>query len=227
MNDSPATSVSQPSASQTINAPEIRAVLFDYGQVLSLGPNAAAWERLRQTVGGTPEIFHKAYWEPRHDYDRGTLDGTAFWHHVARSVGHPGLSDSDLETLYKTDIDLWTDLNEPMVSWARELHRRGVRTGILSNIGDRMETGIRQSFDWIEAFHHCTWSHRLNLAKPDLAIYRHAAKGLETAPEHILFIDDREDNIDAARAAGMIAIRYTTHEAFLTEMLRLGLDELL
>ena len=206
---------------------DIRAVLFDYGQVLSRGPNVAAWERMRQTVGGSPELFHTAYWSPRHDYDRGTLSGTEFWHHVAHIVGHPGLSDSDLETLYTADIALWTDLNEAMVAWARSLHRRGVRTGILSNIGDRMEIGIRQSFEWIAAFHHCTWSHRLKMAKPELAIYRHAADGLEIAPVHILFIDDREENIDAARAVGMTAIRYTTHEAFLDEMHSLRLDHLL
>ena len=224
MNDA---SLSPSSLSQASDTAAIHAVLFDYGQVLSQGPNAAAWERMRHTVGGSPELFHSAYWDPRHDYDRGTLSGTEFWRHVARTVGHPGLSDFDLETLYKADIDLWTDLNEPMVAWARSLHRRGVRTGILSNIGDRMETGIRKSFDWIGAFHHCTWSHQLKMAKPELAIYRHAAEGLETAPEHILFIDDREENIEAARAVGMVAIRYISHEAFLEEMHRLGLTQLL
>ncbi len=224
MNDA---TISQAPSSPLSEPVEIRAVCFDYGQVLSQGPNAAAWERMRRTVGGSPELFHKAYWDPRHDYDRGTLSGTEFWHHVARTVGHSGLSDSELETLYQSDIDLWTDLNEPMVAWARSLHQRGMRTGILSNIGDRMESGIRQSFDWIGGFHHCTWSHRLKMAKPELAIYRHAAEGLETPAKHILFIDDREENIDAARAVGMTALRYSTHEMFLSEMHRLGLDQLL
>ena len=211
----------------TSDTPHIEAVLFDYGQVLSQGPNAAAWERLRQTVGGTPEAFHDAYWKPRHDYDRGTLNGTSYWHNVADSVGHPGLSDGELESLYQGDVDLWTDLNEPMVAWAKTLHRRGIRTGILSNIGDRMETGIRKNFDWIGDFHHCTWSHRLTLAKPEPEIYRHAAEGLETAPGNILFIDDKQENIDGARAAGMLAIRYTTHPALLEDMQRAGLGWLL
>ncbi len=218
---------SQPTAVPQVDPLRIEAVLFDYGQVLSLGPNPAAWERMRHIVGGSPEQFHQAYWAPRHDYDRGTLDGTAFWHTVARTNGHPGLSEPELEALYQADVELWTDLNEPMVAWVHQLHRRGIRTGILSNIGDRMETGIRQSFDWIGGFHHCTWSHRIKLAKPELAIYRHAAAGLETAPEHILFLDDREDNVTAARAAGMTSIRYITHPVFLRDMQHLGLASLL
>ena len=227
MSETPTLSTSQLDPAITPVAPRIEAVLFDYGQVLSQGPNAAAWERLRHRVGGTPEAFRDAYWKPRHGYDRGDLNGTNYWHTVAASVGHPGLSDIELDALYQDDVALWTDLNEPMVAWAKSLHQRGIRTGILSNIGDRMETGIRKSFDWIGAFHHCTWSHRLTLAKPELEIYRHAAEGLETAPGRILFIDDREENINAARAVGMLAIRYTTHIAFLAEMRHEGLEWLL
>ena len=205
----------------------IDAILFDYGQVLSKGPNPAAWEQMCTILRATPEIFQDAYWAPRHEYDRGTLSGTAYWQAVARSVGHPELTEAELTALYAADVALWTDLNDPMVAWARELHRRGVRTGILSNIGDRMEAGIRESFDWIGSFNHCTWSHRLRLAKPELAIYLHAAEGLKADPSRILFIDDREDNIAGAQRAGMIAIRYTDHDSFVAAMEQMGLSELL
>ena len=57
---------------------------------------------------------------------------------------------------------------------------------------------------WLSNFAHHTFSHRLGIAKPEAAIYAHAAQGLATAPEHVLFIDDREDNIQAARQAGLI-----------------------
>lgn len=205
----------------------IEAVLFDYGQVLSKGPNPEAWERMRTIVHASPSDFHDAYWKPRHDYDRGTLNGTAYWQEVARNSGQTSLTDTQLHALYAADVALWTDLNEPMVTWAKHLHRRGVRTGILSNIGDRMETGICESFDWIGDFHHCTWSHRLNLAKPEMAIYRHAAEGLQTDPGRILFIDDREENIAAAQTAGMAAIHYTNHHNFIQTMKRMGLETLL
>lgn len=213
-----------------LNSPatsNITAVLFDYGQVLSKGPNPEAWDRMRTIVQASPSVFQNAYWKPRHDYDRGTLNGVTYWQEVARSVGRFKLEEDELDALYAADVRLWTDLNEPMVEWAQELHRRGVRTGILSNIGDRMEMGIRNSFDWIDAFHHCTWSHRLNLAKPEIAIYYHAAKGLETDLARILFIDDREENVAGARAAGMAAIHYTDYDTFVLTMKQMGLAALL
>ncbi|HEY4211650.1 MAG TPA: hypothetical protein VGM84_09240, partial [Steroidobacteraceae bacterium] len=46
-------------------------------------------------------------------------------------------------------------------------------------------------------------------------------------PDHILFIDDREDNIAAAAALGFQTIHYTTHAAFEHEMRTRGLSHLL
>ncbi len=206
---------------------EIGAVLFDYGQVLSQGPNAAAWERMRSVAGGDEAGFHAAYWRYRHAYDRGDLSGTAYWRAVARDVGHAGPSEGEMEALYLADVDLWADLNGPMVAWAGRLQDKGVRTGILSNIGDRMEMGIRERFDWIGRFDHCVWSHAHNLAKPEAAIYQKAAEGLGVEAGRVLFVDDRVENVDGARAAGMRAVRYETQEQFEREMREAGLGELL
>ena len=189
-------------------AAPIEAVLFDYGQVLSQGPNAAAWNRFLAILDISHDRLHTAYWEPRHAYDRGDLDGLTYWQRVAELAGRPALFDIELDQLYAADVDLWTDLNAPMLAWAELLQDRGIRTGILSNIGDRMETGIRARFAWIGRFDHCTWSHRVNLAKPEAAIYEHAAAGLGVPTDQILFIDDRLDNIAAARAVGMQVIEY-------------------
>jgi putative hydrolase of the HAD superfamily len=48
----------------------------------------------------------------------------------------------------------------------------------------------------------------VGLRKPDLAIYRRALDILGRPPERILFIDDREENVASARAAGMMTIRF-------------------
>jgi putative hydrolase of the HAD superfamily len=114
-----------------------------------------------------------------------------------------------------------------MITWAALLQRAGYKTGILSNIGDAMEAGILARFDWLQSFHHHTFSHRLGIAKPDLAIYRYAAQGLGEDPSHILFIDDREDNVQAARKAGMVAVQYSSHAEFVAAMHAAGLQNLL
>jgi putative hydrolase of the HAD superfamily len=71
---------------------------------------------------------------------------------------------------------------------------------------------------WLERFDHRVFSHALKMAKPEAAIYRAAADGLSVAPERILFVDDRADNCEGGRAAGMHVIQYGEHHAFVREM---------
>jgi putative hydrolase of the HAD superfamily len=204
----------------------IWAVLFDYGMVLSGPPDAVARARMERLLDVPAQRLDAAYWEFRDAYDRGALSGEAYWREVARCVQRP-LSEYQLAELIRADTALWTQPNEPMIAWAAALQRAGVKTGILSNLGDAMEAGIRGRFPWLEAFAHHTFSHHLGIAKPDAAIYRHAAEGLGVPAGEILFVDDREENIRAAREAGMVAVQYLGHEGFVAEMERLGLGELL
>jgi putative hydrolase of the HAD superfamily len=61
----------------------------------------------------------------------------------------------------------------------------------------------------------------LGLRKPDLAIYRRALDILGRPAGRILFIDDRQENADAAAATGMKTIRFQGATALRAELGRL------
>jgi putative hydrolase of the HAD superfamily len=206
----------------------IDAVLFDYGQVLSGPPDPAAWAQMRAISGLDEEALHASYWAFRHDYDRGALTGPAYWRAAANHAGI-AFDAAQIQALIDADADLWTQLNLPMVDWATRLQTAGIRTGILSNIGDSIAESIQARLPWLARFDHCTWSHELRMAKPETAIYLATAKSLDTAPANILFIDDRDENIAAAHAAGFQAIHYlySDHAAFEREMRERGFGALL
>lgn len=204
----------------------VKAVLFDYGLVLSGPPDPAAWNRLKRLLNAGETMFHDAYWSHRDAYDRGSLTAEAYWRQVAADLGRT-LDEATIHQLIDADTDVWTQPNQPMIDWAATLQHAGMKTGILSNIGDAMEREVLARCPWLADFTHYTFSHRLKMAKPEPAIYRHAAEGLQVAAANILFIDDREENIAAACAAGMQAVRYTTHDAFLRAMKDRGYESLL
>jgi putative hydrolase of the HAD superfamily len=201
---------------------QVKAVLFDFGMVLSGPPNVAAWDGMKLQLARDEPSFHASYWQFRDDYDRGTLSGTEYWNAVAGR----DLQETELVELKRLDTDLWTDMNEPMVAWAERLQKAGVKTGILSNIGDAMEDGVRGKLAWVAEFTHAVWSHQLKMRKPEPEIYAVAVEGLGVPAEQILFIDDREENIRGAEAAGMQGIVYQDHAAFLAEMERRGFRDL-
>lgn len=202
---------------------KISAVLFDYGQVLSAPPAAEAWEQLKALFNAEEDVFHPAYWTHRHEYDRGTLNAVQYWNAVAEVMGKQ-VTEAQIGPLNEADVALWTQPNQEMIDWAAALQGAGVKTGILSNIGDAMEEGVLRHCPWLYRFHHHTFSHRLLIAKPEVAIYLVAASGLGVPTSEVLFIDDREDNIDAARTVGMTAIQYLSHPHFVDEMKTRGLE---
>jgi HAD superfamily hydrolase (TIGR01509 family) len=63
-------------------------------------------------------------------------------------------------------------------------------------------------------------SHKTGLRKPDLRAYAYASETLGVAPQDCLFVDDRDENIEAARAVGMDAIRFINTEALRQELSR-------
>jgi putative hydrolase of the HAD superfamily len=55
-------------------------------------------------------------------------------------------------------------------------------------------------------------SARVGVAKPDRRIYEIAAEEAGAAPERCLFVDDRLQNVEAARALGMTGVHYRTFD---------------
>ena len=62
----------------------------------------------------------------------------------------------------------------------------------------------------------------LGLRKPEPAIYRRTLDILGKPPERVLFIDDRAENTEAARAAKMQAIQFKGAEPLRAELANLG-----
>jgi putative hydrolase of the HAD superfamily len=62
----------------------------------------------------------------------------------------------------------------------------------------------------------------MGLRKPSPAIYRRAIDILGGAPERILFIDDRQENVEGGLAAGMKAIRFTGESDLRGQLADLG-----
>ena len=93
----------------------IRAVIFDYGMVISNPADPVAHERMIAVSGLSREELERHYWKNRHNYDLG-MKGREFWEEVARGAGTVFTSEQ-IENLIESDILMWTSLNEEMLGW--------------------------------------------------------------------------------------------------------------
>ena len=201
----------------------LRAVIFDYGMVLTGLPDAEAHDAMVRITGLSGDEFEKFYWADRHAYDEGKLSGVTFWQKVARDAGL-SLTPADIEELNRQDARMWTTQNPAMLAWQRSLKAAGIRTAILSNMGDSVLERIEREFRWIDDFDVLVWSFQLRMAKPDPAIYHHALEQLGTKPDETLFIDDKLINVEAAQALGLKAVEFTTVERLRNNLVRAGFD---
>ena len=201
----------------------LRTVVFDYGMVLSLPPNPLAQAELRRITGLSQEGLERYYWTDRHAYDRGELTGIGFWQKL---VSDAGLSHSaeEIAQLNHWDARMWTSANPTMLRWHRQLKQYGLQTAILSNMGDSVLESIVESFSWIEHFDVLIWSYQHNLAKPEPAIYELLLERLGTAPEETLFLDDKLENIEAARHLGIRGLQFSTVEQLREDLISSGFD---
>ncbi len=201
----------------------LRAVIFDYGMVLTGQPNAEAHDAMVRITGLNAERFETLYWADRHAYDEGRLSGVTFWEKFARESGL-ALTAGDLAELNRLDARMWTTENPAMVKWQQQLKARGLRTAILSNMGDSVLESVLGAFAWIGDFDVLVWSFQLGMAKPDPAIYLYTLERLGALPEETLFVDDRRVNVETGRGLGLKAIEFTTVEHLRQELVAMELD---
>lgn len=201
----------------------LRAVVFDYGMVLTGQPDAKAYSELLRITGLTSEQLEGFYWADRHAYDEGELTGLELWQKIVSDAGL-NLDASAIAELNLWDARMWTTQNDAMLAWQLQLKDRGILTAILSNIGDSVLANMKREFTWLSRFDVLVWSYQLHMAKPDPAIYRYVLSQLGTRPEETLFIDDRQVNIDAADAMGMKGVLFTTVKQLRTDLIEQGLD---
>ena len=62
------------------------------------------------------------------------------------------------------------------------------------------------------------FSNRLHLVKPDLNIYNFCLQQLKVLPPEALFVDDKEENVEAAQKLGMKAILFSDYDSLVEDL---------
>ncbi|MDP8990388.1 MAG: HAD family phosphatase [Acidobacteriota bacterium] len=201
---------------------KLRAVIFDYGNVICRPPAPRQLSDAAELCGLSVENFVQAFWHKRREYDRGS-DAWAYWRDIAETSGRV-FDEALIAEMMRREVDFWGRFDWRVLNWARDLRAAGLRTGILSNLPRTLGEKLRSEAGFLDHFDQVTFSYELGVIKPEAAIYRHAIEGLGVEPAEALFLDDRPENVEGARAAGIHAEIFSSWEDFLErDCLRYGL----
>lgn len=198
----------------------IRAVVFDIGGVLEVSPEGV------EPSGAFPQLI--ARWEQRLGRQPGELaEQIAAMDARLRDQGKDGALGTITEEEWWADFRLATRMDQPqldafmrdfwdvymgtlnaeLAGYFRNLRPR-YKTALLSNsfVGARREEQQRFHFDEMSDL--IIYSHEVGLAKPDRRIFELTCERLGVRPEEVVFLDDWEPGVLAARELGIHAIVY-------------------
>ncbi|MFD2417848.1 HAD family hydrolase [Amycolatopsis pigmentata] len=175
-------------------------VVFDYGEVICGRTNALP--ELAATLGVAAADFEPHYWAQRDSYDRGASD-LDYWRAIGKGLG-VDVDKSTSDTLTEIDIAGWSRIEPTSLELLAALDEAGTALALLSNAPASFAR-FAEKQDWAGYFRVRLFSGDIGVAKPDPEIFRRLLSRLDAAAEDCLFFDDRQSNVDGARAVGLRA----------------------
>jgi putative hydrolase of the HAD superfamily len=183
------------------------ALILDYGEVLSHPMRPGAMSLMASQLGTPDSEFPAIYWRHRREYDLG-MPARDYWTLVTQDVGL-ALDEGLLASLIAIDVDAWTDYRDEMWTLAATFRKSGGKLGMLSNGVREIVARIRGDHDLAAQFDTVVISYEERLAKPEPEIYRITLDRLGVPASDALFVDDRAENVEAARELGLQTLLFT------------------
>ncbi|MBW0102597.1 HAD-IA family hydrolase [Pseudonocardia sp. KRD291] len=172
-------------------------VVFDLGEVLV--PSSGLERALAAELGVDEPALRDAYWAHRLRHDLGE-EPLRYWTAVFTALGMAPEPER-MARAEALDVAHWSALPPASTLMIGELARMRVRLALLSNAPRGLAAAVRAA-SWSGPFDRLLFSADVGVAKPSADIYRRADHEFRTAPEQVVFFDDRDDNVRAARAHG-------------------------
>ncbi|MFO1147699.1 MAG: HAD family phosphatase [Alsobacter sp.] len=181
----------------------IRLVLFDMDDVLCdyrVEDRVAALARLS---GRRPEAIREAIWES--DYfeqsDTGAWTAGQSLAEFGRRIGHP-FSRQDWVEARRIAMVPFPD----MLALVARL-KQAAKVAVLTNNDPLVAETLPELFPALPALFdgNVFVSSQFGCAKPDPEVFRACCRRMEVLPQETFFTDDRPENVDGARRAGLAA----------------------
>lgn len=195
-------------------------VVFDLGKVLVDFDYAIAarkiasrgkWvaEKIYEFIALSPLLFK---------YETGLISQREFFDAICEATGYRG----DIEEFGGFFADIFTPI-APMVELHNHLRNAQVPTYIFSNTNDLAISHIRKNFPFFNNFDGYILSYEVGAMKPDPKIYEALEKMAGKRGPEVLYLDDRQENVDAGAARDWQVILQETPEKTLSAIRKLGL----
>ncbi len=197
----------------------IQTVIFDLGGVFVEDPSAGMITYYANYFQVNREALLEAlnkHWDAWH---KGSLSEQELWKQVTTDLP---IQNPPYDSLWLDGFKQAHREKPEMLLLLKQLKYQGYTTALLSNIEAPLVSYFKQHpFEDIDR---CFFSCEMGLRKPEKGIYEQILQELECQPKAAVFIDDREENVEAATQLGIPSILFRTRDALREQLLRYSIS---
>ncbi len=194
-------------------------LIFDVGDVLigyrwkeMLTDDFGLSDERAEQIGGL--IFNDPIWP---EFDRGLVSIDELVEHYCERLPE----EAWMVRRFFYGEDLMAVRRDKVWDRVDELKQKGYRIFILSNYSEFLFRKHTDGLPFRDSLDGGIVSYQVNLIKPEPEIYKHLLEKYSLDPDDCIFYDDRDDNVEAARALGIEAVVITSEEMLLDELAKL------
>ena len=192
-------------------------VVFDLGKVLLDFDYMKAAGKLVPLCGVFPlklmGILAGEGMELLQQLELGQIKDDEFYRQLSELVKFKGTREDFMEIFG----DIFTPIDE-MIQFHSELKKKGIRTYLFSNTNDTAVKWISDHYPFYNDFDGYFLSYKMKVAKPDDAFYIKLEEDTGKKKDEIIYLDDKQENIDTAVSRGWSAILYTSPEKVIPQV---------
>lgn len=198
-----------------------RAVIFDFGNVVcSFDLNRFLRRIARHSRRSLTELQRlvPSFADVGREYESGLISSNQFFENICR---HADLSIAR-DDFIRAYCDIFTPI--PATFDLVKKLKKSYKLGLMSNTNEwHYEYGIRLA-EIFPLFDAVTLSFEVKALKPARPMYDDILAKLKVSPLECVFIDDIQENVDAAAEIGMHAFRYTAPGPLVKPLKSLGIS---
>ena len=208
--------------------PNYDAFIFDLGRVLVDFDHHISARKIATLVHQsasaperriTEEWLYQLFFESDiiNAFDEGKVSPRKFYSEMKKLTG--------IKISYSEFVPLWADIFSEKKEMAELVSclKKDYRLVLMSNVNVLQFERIRKNFSVVSEFDELVLSYEVGAMKPDPKIYEAAIKATNTAPDRIIYTDDRQELIDGGIKAGIKAsFVFTDLEQFKSDLKSIG-----
>ncbi|KKL69091.1 hypothetical protein LCGC14_2118430 [marine sediment metagenome] len=199
---------------------EIKGIILDWGGVLIDNPAGSVISYCSRVLAVPEQDFSSTFSNYEERFQKGLLSELEFWSAVCNDLA---VSLPDDSSLWRRAFEAAYRQNEGVLHFVTNIRATGIKTAILSNT----EQPAFEYFQTLkyECFDQEIFSCLEGTRKPESKIYELALKRLDISPSQAIFVDDKHENIQGAREAGLHALLFEDYSQLVSDIKQFGLGK--